>query len=85
MAKNTFQIAQARELAKLQKKVKEIVPEVYACFAKALIEEGRTPEEVGELFAHTQRLWNENVDNMEDMITWVADTVGIEVRGEEYV
>lgn len=74
-----------KEYMKLQKAIKQVIPEIYACFAKALYKEGYTADEIEALFAETQSLWQENVDQMEDMITWVRDTTGIDVRSEDYI
>ena len=69
-----------KEYVKLQKAINQVVPEIYACFAKALYELNWTPEEIEALFARTQDLWNENINNMDDMITYVSKETGIDVR-----
>lgn len=80
MANNSAQVALMKQLAKLQKQIKMLVPEIYACFAKALIDQGKDVEEIEDLFVKTQTLWRDNIDNMDDMITFVMKETGIDVR-----
>lgn len=68
------------EYKRLQKTINQVVPEIYACFAKVLYDEGWSTEQIEVLFGQTQELWNENVNNMDDMITHVYKTTGIDVR-----
>lgn len=80
MANNSAQVALMKQLAKLQKQIKMLVPEIYACFAKALIDQGKDVEKIEDLFVKTQTLWRDNIDNMDDMITFVMKETGIDVR-----
>ena len=80
MANNSAQVALMKQLAKLQKQIKMLVPEIYACFAKALIDQGKGVEEIEDLFVKTQTLWQDNIDNIDDMITFVMKETGIDVR-----
>lgn len=80
--KNSKDIALYREMARLRKKCNELVPEVYACFAKVLVEEYKwDADQVGELFSQTQRTWNEIVkkDEVSGMIAWCEETTGIKL------
>ena len=77
MKKNQWLIEQYKEIerqkAELKKATSNNVPEIYACFAKVLIEEmGNSVEEVTSLFARTQEVWNEIVehDEVKNMIDW---------------
>ena len=82
---NRSQVNLLRDIKILEKRIKQVIPEIYACFAKALYKEGYTSDEIEALFVETQNLWQENVEQMEDMITWVRETTGIDVRGEDYI
>lgn len=73
-------IEQMKQLAKLKNETKKIVPEVYACFCKVLYDSGWTPDDIETLFIATQTLWQDNLDSMDNMIDWCANTTGIEVR-----
>jgi len=81
MAKKSksYLIEQHKALAKLRKLTNDIVPQIYACFCKVLIENGNTPEDVAELFNRTQIVWNEITESneIEDMIKWCEATTGI--------
>ena len=85
MKKNSYLIEQAKQLAKLEKHIKTVIPEIYACFAKVLYDRGMSADDIEALFAETQTVWNENVDRMDSMIEWVADTTGIELRSDAYI
>lgn len=77
---NKLVIAQA---ARLDKEVSQVVPQVYSCFAKVLIEEKHhTPAYVEKMFIRTQELWDELVqrDEIESMIDWCEQTTGIGLR-----
>lgn len=69
-----------KQIALLQKKIKNDVAEIYACFAKCLYERGWNGDDIEELFMDTQKTWSENVDRMGDMIKWCEDTTGISVQ-----
>lgn len=84
MAKNNQVIELAKAKARLEKEIKLVVPEVYACFCKALYDRGWNPEDIEDLFCDTQRLWNENLDMMDNMIDWCLETTGIECRGGDF-
>lgn len=84
---NRQKIEEMRYLAKLQNQIKKVVSEIYACFAKALYDEGKDVEYITDLFTRTQELWFECADDTakENMIKWVEETTGIEVQGRDYV
>lgn len=85
MRKNSYVIEQAKQLEKLKKHITNVIPEIYACFAKVLYRRGCTPDEIEDIFMETQQVWNENVDRMDSMIEWVADTTGIELRSDAFI
>lgn len=85
MDNKRFQVEQFKELQKLKRRINQVIPEVYACFAKALYDNGMDADDIEALFMQTQELWQENAESMDDMIQWVSDTTGIEVRGDSYV
>ena len=67
---------------KLQTEINKVVPEVYACFALVLYEHGWTPDAIEDLFCETQAAWSDNVNAMDDMIQYVKEKTGIDVRGD---
>lgn len=84
MKKNQWLIEQYKALKLQEKELKRVtnenVPEIYACFAKILIDEmGNTAEEVQHLFTRTQELWTELVEHNEvgSMIEWCEKTTGV--------
>mgnify|MGYP003313953141 CR=1 FL=1 len=79
MAKNKFIIEQHKALEKLRKLTRQNVAEIYSAFCKVLIDEGKSPEEVTELFNKTQECWNELVANneCESMVKWCEEVTGI--------
>lgn len=85
MAKNNQLIELAKTKARLEKEIKLVVPEIYACFCKVLYDRGFDPEEIEEIFEKTQKVWNESIDRMDNMIDWCLETTGIELRGEDYI
>lgn len=77
MAKNKL----AKELIYFEKKIKQIVPQVYACIAIALFKEyGWTYEQIEELFNISQDIWADNADRQENMLERCANETGIELR-----
>lgn len=77
MAKNKL----AKELAYFEKKIKQIVPQVYACIALALFRDyGWTYEQIAELFDISQQIWQDNADHQENMLERCANETGIELR-----
>lgn len=77
MAKNKL----AKELAYFEKKIKQIVPQVYACIALALFNEyGWSYEQIEELFGISQEIWRDNADRAENMLERCANETGIELR-----
>lgn len=79
MKKNSYLIEQAKAIEKLRKLTQRNVPEIYACFAKVLIDNGNSVDDVCELFKQTQTLWNELVEHEEidGMVAWCEQTTGI--------
>lgn len=79
--KSAADIAVYKEILTLQKRCKELVPEIYACFCKAMIDEGYDVETIEKLFTKTQELWNDLVinDEIKGMIDWCEQTTGIEL------
>lgn len=80
-----IKIEQLKQIERLKKEIKKVVPEVYACFAKVLYEKGWEADQIEDLFMLTQKAWNESYDHMEGMLEWVSETTGIDVRGEDYI
>lgn len=77
MAKNK---AFLKELAYFEKKIKQIVPQVYACIALALFRDyGWTHEQIEELFALSQEIWADNAERTENMLERCANETGIEL------
>lgn len=77
MAKNKL----AKELAYFEKKIKQIVPQVYACIALALFNDyGWTYEQIAELFDISQKIWQDNANRQENMLERCANETGIELR-----
>lgn len=77
-----------KQIEKLKKEIKKLVPTIYSCFAKVLYEDyGKTPDEIEEIFERTQEVWTQaaNDDTIPQMIDWVKETTGIDVRGDEYI
>ena len=79
MAKSKIEIQQMKEIARLQKKCNQVVPEVYACICKVLFDNGMDADTIEILFNETTRLWNELVANndIDSMIEWCEQTTGI--------
>lgn len=90
MKKNQWLIEQAKTIEKqkrdLKNATKNNVPEIYACFAKVLIDEYKnTPEEVVTLFARTQEVWTELVqnDSVHTMVEWCEKVTGVKLANTE--
>lgn len=88
--KNQWLIEQYKQVERQKRKLKEAtkqnVPEIYACFCKVLYEDyHHTPEYIQKLFARTQEVWNELVENdsVERMVEWCEKTTGIDLRMRE--
>lgn len=73
-------MAMYKQMAKLEKTIKNNVAEVYACFIKVLYEEGNDLETIEALVLKTQDAWVENVDRMDTMIEWCEEVTGIDVK-----
>lgn len=89
---NQTQIAYYKEIAKLDKQIKELkecinrnVAEIYACFTLVLYKDGWDADEIEEIFTRTLEVWNENVGRMDTIIDWCENETGISIRtkGEE--
>ena len=66
---------------RLEKQIANITPQVYAGIALALSRKyGWEYEQINELFAESQEIWNECVDNGADMISMCEEETGIECR-----
>lgn len=86
MKKNQILIEQYKQLQRLKNATRNNIPELYACFAKVLIEDcGMSVEEVEEIFTLTQETWRDLVDNdkMDNMVQWCEETTGISLRMNE--
>lgn len=82
---NKTNILVARELARIQKKIKQLIPEIYSCFCFVLYNRGWTAEQIEDLFAETQETWNANADRMDTMIEWCEKETGILVAGPDCI
>lgn len=81
MAKNNALINQYRYL---EKKVHNVVPEVYAGVALALHEEfGWGYSRINRLFARSQELWDECGEQGIDMVQMCYEKTGIELRRKD--
>ena len=68
-------------LAKLERKCKEITPEVYAAIALALHRRyGWGFKRISDLFAESQVIWNECIQSDESMIEMCLKETGIDVQ-----
>lgn len=90
MAKTRAQIEEMRQIARLQKAIKDetrkVLPAVYACIAKVLYEKnGMSADEIADVFSATQEAWTEAIDREDEMIEWCEKITGIELRGEEFL
>lgn len=90
MPKNNFLIEQAKQIAEIKKgyqqAIKRNVAEIYACFAKVLIDDyHNTEEEVVSLFARTQEVWNELAESekIQGMIQWCEEVTGVKLVSDE--
>ena len=71
-------------LAKLERKCREITPEVYACIALALWRKyGWRFKRISDLFAESQTIWNECIQGDLNMIQMCLEETGIDVQGTE--
>lgn len=78
MAKNNDLINRYKVL---YEKVQQIVPEVYAGLALALYREhGWTYEQINDLFAESQAIWQECVDMDINMVQMCEEETGIDVQ-----
>lgn len=69
-------------LALMDRKCKEITPEVYACIALALHRKyGWEYEDISDLFAESQEIWNECIQRSENMVQMCEMETGIDVVG----
>lgn len=76
--KNNALINQYKQLSK---QVQNITPQVYAGIALALYRKyGWEYEQINELFAESQAIWNECVHSEVDMISMCEEETGIECR-----
>lgn len=65
----------------LYKKIQSITPEIYASFALVLSRNyGWTHEQIEELFARSQQLWEEVSNSDLNMIQMCDEETGIELR-----
>ena len=68
-------------LALMDRKCKEITPEVYACIALALHRKyGWGFKRISDLFAESQEIWNECIQSGECMVEMCERETGIDVR-----
>lgn len=68
-------------LAKMERKCREITPEVYAGIALALHRKhGWGFKRISDLFAESQVIWNECIQSDENMIEKCEKEIGIELR-----
>lgn len=63
-----------------QEKEKMLVPEMYASFAIALHETGKTKEEIVEILEFTQALWEQYANGEIDMIKWAEEITGLNLH-----
>lgn len=81
MAKNNALINQYRSL---EKKVHNVVPEVYAGIALALHRKhGWGFQRINDLFALSQDIWNECGERKINMIQMCEEETGIELRRKD--
>lgn len=77
MAKNNNLINQYKYL---QKRVNQLTPEIYAAIALSLHRvKGWGTDEIEEVFAESQRIWQDHVDCGETMIDTCYNETGIAV------
>lgn len=68
----------------LYKRISQITPNVYAAFALALSERGWSTEDISELFAQTQVIWQDALTDGRDMVQICSDELDIDVRSGHY-
>lgn len=68
-------------LAKIERKCREITPEVYASLAIALHRKhGWGFKRISDLFAESQEIWNECIQSGESMVEMCEKETGIDVQ-----
>lgn len=74
-------IARAKQIEKLRNGINEITPVVYSAFALALSDQkyGWTHEQIEDLFADTQWLWNKCIELDVSMPEYCLEKTGIDV------
>ena len=78
MPKNHVLIEQMK---RVKKNIDKISPEIYAGIALALYRKhGWRYKRINELFAESQQIWNECVENGTDMAEMCLNETGIDVR-----
>lgn len=82
---NRWQIEQAKQIARMQKKVKELVPEIYASFVIACDRRGWNAEQIEDLFIETQVILNEYATERGTMVEKAEELTGICLRSEAYI
>ena len=78
MKRNPF-VEQER---RYHRKIREIVPVIYAAFALALHEEGFGFKRVVRVLAETQNLWNRHASGELNIITECSEKLGIDMMSE---
>lgn len=63
--------------------IKHITPRVYAAIAIAMYRRGYSFEEIEELFAESQEIWTECVENDVNMLEMCKNETGIDVESGE--
>lgn len=67
-------------LAKMERRCREITPEVYACIALALRRKcGWGYKRISDLFAESQDIWNECIQRDVNMVQMCEEETGINV------
>lgn len=78
MAKNNALIQQYRTM---QKQINLLTPNIYSAIAIAMHREGYTFEQIERVFAESQTVWNECVQNDVRMPEMCYEETGIDVLG----
>lgn len=82
---NTWQKEQARQIAKFQKRVKELIPEIYASFVIACDRRGWDAEQIEDLFTETQDVLNEFYTDRKTLVEKAEELTGICLRSDAYI
>ena len=78
---NVNKLLEREKLKRLEHKIDEVLPNIYACFAIVLMDEkyGFSKQDIADLFAETGAIWNECSEKKVSMREWCQDLCKIDV------